>query len=770
MTRPLPESKAFLEEATGQPPDLTAPNAVKIATTPRQISQPIPLSQMTRSQRMRVKRHRLHRPLVQNMSPRKKLVLSVLVLTLLAAIVIPVGFLVNFAVQGYAVYHDLTDDAHGAVDNLQNVKTLFNGISAKNMSTYLTTSKLTQAKNDILASESDFNQLKNRIDHTALLGTITQYFPQYKPVLQAARQAAVVGDEVDQLGLIGVASITKLAPDLASSDGGSLLATSSKPLITPDMLSTITSTIDQMLPILNQIEVQGKQISWENLPINSKQINQVQSALTYLPTAITDMKTVENLIPALSWILGVDGQRTFLVQTLDTSELRASGGFTGQYANLTVNGGRVGELSLKDIGLLEDFSNSSVTVGNLAPSKWRAWWPFVNFGLRDSNNSADFPTTAKLAIDLYKWETGTSAQGVIQFTPTLIKNVLRATGPIQVPGYSKIITADNLENTLHYYQLSSQGIAEEMQVNHVTDSTTARKLYTEALSKVLLQKVRSSSSTELINIGKMALQSMQTRDLQVYFTNQTAEDMLVQYGYAGLLDRSTTHDGLYVVQENISASKASMYVQTNITDNVTLDSSGGATHNLKVNLVYNMAGSVYSVFTTYYDYVRIYAPANASYISGDGFSQYDTALCTYCSASSFPKHELVCPTGGYTGSYEPNWIQNGNDSYTLKPLYALGGPTNIASDEAGRSMYGGLVIIPKNCSLTLTLSYYVPSVAGHSYDLLVQRQTGTFPNLDVNITYTETVCGQKKTLTQTYKSQLSSDANITLPAAKCGGK
>ena len=43
------------------------------------------------------------------------------------------------------------------------------------------------------------------------------------------------------------------------------------------------------------------------------------------------------------------------------------------------------------------------------------------------------------------------------------------------------------------------------------------------------------------------------------------------------MDRSTTHDGLYVVQANLSASKASQYVQTIMHDTVTLDAAGVCT-------------------------------------------------------------------------------------------------------------------------------------------------------------------------------------------------
>jgi len=55
-------------------------------------------------------------------------------------------------------------------------------------------------------------------------------------------------------------------------------------------------------------------------------------------------------------------------------------------------------------------------------------------------------------------------------------------------------------------------------------------------------------------------------------------------------------------------------------------------------------------------------------------------------------------------------------------------------------MFGGWVVIPKNCTLTVTLSWYVPPVGHAPYSLLVQRQASTFPELDLTILPTPGNC------------------------------
>src|SRR5260370_39375214 len=56
-----------------------------------------------------------------------------------------------------------------------------------------------------------------------------------------------------------------------------------------------------------------------------------------------------------------------------------------------------------------------------------------------------------------------------------------------------------------------------------------------------------------------------------------------------------------------------------------VDAEGGATHNLTITLDYQQTGPVYG-YDTYADYIRVYAPAGAQLLGGDGFDS-GQALC-----------------------------------------------------------------------------------------------------------------------------------------------
>ncbi|MDQ2886595.1 MAG: DUF4012 domain-containing protein [Chloroflexota bacterium] len=686
-------------------------------------------------------------------------ILSVaLLLLLLLSIATPLIVVASYAANAYATYNLLRAHAYGGVEHLLTVKTIFAGTSS-HPTGLLDVGKLTRAQEQFTAAHDDFKQVQTLIDTTPLIHTITQYLPQYRSQVESARAASQVGIDTTLVGQQLISTALTLSPRFK----GPLLSASHAPLITSADLALVGRTIDAILPYLNDIQVQSQSISLGALPISASQRTQIQELFQMLPQVETLLQRGRDLLAPANWLLGVGQPRVFLVQTMDRAELRPTGGFTGQYGELSVDSGRVGPFSLHDISGVE-YNDNSPTSGGLAPAAYRSWWPFENWGLRDSNLSADFPTSARIAIKQYKLEVKRNADGVVVFTPFFIEHILQAIGPIQVPKYNETITAQNLEDRLHYYQLDNAGIRKIEIVEHVNDPNQARKLFTSDVARILMDRVRHASPTELMALGLQVLSDLRTRDLQVYVTNPQVESLLEQYGYAGEIDRSNAHDGLYIVQANVSANKASQYVQTKLSDTVKLDAAGGATHSLEMDLIYNQIGPVYGL-DTYRDYVRIYVPQSARLLSGNGFDT-GVPLCggplAACSPNGVYAHqELVCPTGQYDAGASAPMI---GDPYrgAWHPIDKIGPPDNTKSDESGRAMFGGYVVVPKNCSLKVTVSWYVPPLGSGGYHLLIQRQASTYPTLNLTVLPTAGVCASASGAQLNFNGFLTADTEFLL--------
>ena len=672
-----------------------------------------------------------------------------MLIVLLVAILIPSILVVFESINGYTMY----SQARSGIQHLQNVQTLFSGGPKGNSAKYLDITKLRQAQVEVDAANSDFHQLSSKLDHDGSLSLLGSMAPKQ---INTARGLAHIGADATEIAQQGIKSAITLSPTLTPAlshplGGGS----STQPIATPQVMSELGTDIDFILPRLHDMQQYSKGLDLTSLPLSDSQRKMINTALPLLPVGETVLTQVRSNMDVISWLLGVDQPRTFLVETMDRGELRATGGFTGQFGELEFNGGRMAPLSLKNIGQFEEDNRSTGSpldpvfekvAGQVAPAPF-TWWPIPNFGMRDANLSADFPTSAKLIMNQYKSEFGKPVEGLILFSPFLISHVLQVTGPISVPEYKETITADNLETRLHYYQLDNVGIRQEELVEHVEDPQIARKLFTKRLSGLLLAKVQALPTDQMIGLGKEMLYAMKTKDLQVYFTNEKLEKLIGQYGSTAEIDRSTTHDGLFVVQANLSVSKASQYVTTTISDAVTLDAKGGATHMMKMRLVYKQLGSVYGL-DTYRDYIRVYTPPNSQFISGTGFSHFGDPYCGgyYIACPQredlFGTGEMTCPIGTKIGLIPA--LNDDPYGARLRPIDKIGAPLNMTSDEPGRNMFGSWVVVPKDCTMNISLSWYVPPIGHDPYNLVIQRQSSTLPNLDLTVKPASGTCTASK--------------------------
>ncbi len=667
--------------------------------------------------------------------------LKVISIAVVAAIILFALIPVGAGLAAYNAYNNVNATAHEGIDHLLKVKSLLN-VSKSDPLAALNATKLQQAQLEFRAAESDFDQLQQLADRPDIQSAIVQFAPQYasklnevQSLVQVALDVSRMGNELTGVGMLGANII----------HGSPLATTSNKPLITASDVTAIDGAMTHALYYIDDIRMQLSHISIKDLPISTAQKAQLTSILPLLPQVQGMITQAQGLTGAVTWLLGIGQPRRFLIQTMDSGELRPGGGFTGQYGILQIQNGRVTPPSLTDVTML-DYAGNGTAIGRSAPAGY-SWMNFGNWGIRDSNLSSDFPTTARMTMQLFQDEGGGPIDGDIAFTPALIAHILDVVGPINVPGYNETITSQNLEEKLHYYQQDFSAIAKEKQISG-NYSHTGRKAFTSTLSKILLDRVRHLQPKQLMEIAKGALKDLQSRDLEIYFTNPIAEGWLVAHGYSGSIDTFSTADGFIVSQANVSISKASQYVHTTEHDDITLDAQGGALHQLTIMLDYNQTGPVYGN-DTYADYIRIYAPKTAQFVDGSGFDSGQPL----CSSKAPPGTTTTTPTTSVTygcSSYyssfgDARYCPNGNYSLGYNGMLAkpwtidsLGPPTAQISDLPGRSMWGGMTETPKNCISTITVSWYVPqavkTVHGKPvYTLLVQKQAGMVPTIELNI-------------------------------------
>lgn len=594
---------------------------------------------------------------------------------------------------------------------------------------------LTAAHAEFIAAQRDFGSVTERLHGADAVLEIAARIPAGASKMALAATLAHAGDDVAALG----AEWTAVALPIAQRLHGAALA-GTGPLVTKTDLTAVRRALDDTLRLMDDAQAQVGAIDLRELPICPAQQAEIAGLMGQIPRVRELVQTAQSWIDPAAWLLGVDGPRHFLVQTLDRTELRPTGGFAGEYGVLTIQNGNVASLTLNNVDLLDYGHYSNGWAINNRPPDAYSWWPIANWGLRDANLSADFPTNAALVMSVFAHEGGGNVDGVININPLAIAHVLRVTGPLKVPRYGDIVTADNLEQKIHHYQLDASGLARNHALFPHDTEAFSRKRFVQSVAHLLEDQVRHLPANKLETLAKQTLADVQARDIQVYVKNPRIEQLIAQQHATGTIVTPPGTDSFFVVHTNWSAAKSTPHIQVMQRDNVWLDAHGGATHYLTVTMS-NVAGNLpYYGFTTYYDYVRVYVPPGAQLLGADGFDT-GVKLCDIkkCPDVPYPGGELICPAGHYDPIARPPTLL-GHDKPL--PLDVLGGPTETTSDVRGRAMWGGNVVIPIACTATLWLSWYVPNVAAPAsavpaayrpYTLIVQRQGGTFYGVDITI-------------------------------------
>jgi hypothetical protein len=578
---------------------------------------------------------------------------------------------------------------------------------------------IAQARADLLAAQSDFAAIGARLDHPDWTLSLAATLPMVATDLDSVRALAQVGVDATQAGL---AMLDAATPLMIRLHGATSLLSGKEQLITQADIAALSQGLVVVSAKVDDIVARLKSVNVDALPLSANQKALFARLQPLLPQIKSLADEAVPLLTTFGWIIGADKQRNYLVQTLDRGELRSTGGFTGQYAALTLNGGKIGPLNLQDVNCLDYLTgclSNGWIFGRRPPAPYNTWWPFANWGLRDSNLSADFPTDARLVLSVYQHESGKKMDGLIDISPLAIEDVLRVTGPIHVQLYNETITASNLETKLHYYQQDPKAIALQKKL-----SGGGRKSFTELVGQLLQEKVKALPLSMMLPLVKQMFADLRSKNVQVYFTDPASEALLTKYSLDGAVQTTRGVDGYLLVQSNVSVSKASTFVNVTQSDNVTLDAKGGATHNLTLTFQGNYTYNQVYGYLTYRDYLRIYVPPNSRLLGGDGFDS-GTPMCwptsagkpptkyaklTTCSSDPYPYGEMYCPSGNYApGTRAPDVF--GSDGFNQWPVDAPDGPTNTKSDLPNRAMYAGYIFVPDGCTATVTLSWYTPGVA-----------------------------------------------------------
>jgi len=587
----------------------------------------------------------------------------------LVALTLALSFLGTPALNGR--YHQDLALAHTGAQDLQVATALMQTLTH----TPFDTAVAADARQHFTSALTIFTRLNNDI---ALVPDVLTSAPGYGGRLHAAKHLVPLAMEVAQAGLAACTILSTITARFHDSAGQALGLNVSDLAVLNNNLQQIKSILNLAIQQVNQLQPQDLQVD----PRLGKMVSEFHSRLPLIQQGIDQASAFFSVAPM---VLGIGSPANYLVEILDSSELRPGGGFVGNYGIVTLSGGRLASAHVTDTYLLDQGYGQKYHID--FPTQY-SWFLTLShkWGLRDSNLDADFPTSARNGAMLYKIEGGTlPLAGVVAITPELVERILTLTGPIAVPEYHETVTAQNLIALIHYHQLIEEGQSSVM--TSPDGVSSLRKHFTALLGENLMARVHSLSGSMLPKMLQVLMDSIHTKDMQIYFNSDTAEKTLQSYHVDDAI-QSPAGDAVFVVDANITPNKANRYLVTTVNDQVSIDNAGTATHHALIHYTWTTPGLTATDFygsTHYVDYVRVHVPSNSVLLAQSGWNPKDS------------------------GSIH------------------------------GRMFWGGYSSIDYPNNRTIALTWRVAGAAqknahGWHYQYLLQRQTGALQNMNLQVT------------------------------------
>lgn len=318
-------------------------------------------------------------------------------------------------------------------------------------------------------------------------------------------------------------------------------------------------------------------------------------------------------LPALPLVLGYEEEKNYLILFQNNGELRPTGGFIGSVGELSVKNGRITNFSIKDV---YDFDGQ--LKAHIEP-------PFIvrkflqpHLYLRDSNFPLNFQTSASMSALLYKLEGGKQVDGVVAIDFEVLKRIIQAVGPIELPAYKKTLDETNAFDFLQT----------TIDSNFFPGSIEKKKVLTAVFDAITFKL--ENDHTAQLKAAALFSDMIVQKHILFAFNLKSVQNIFSANGFGGEIadlrqkDENTIYDIFGINEANIGVNKA----------NISVDRAVDYDVSFKKDEVESTA--TINIFNTglksvdYKAYLRIIAPRNAKLqsIIIDGKQQKITGAVT----------------------------------------------------------------------------------------------------------------------------------------------
>ena len=455
------------------------------------------------------------------------------------------------------------------------------------------------AQGDPVLAEAQLSQAKDyfsqaqvivdEVDHN-LAGLLNQ-LPIVGDKLTAAKLILSASQEITMAASIVARTLTNLdqiSSEAAFSFGPSLHALN---LAAADLKPHLAAATKY----LSLVDATDLPSSYQaSLTLVREQLNELESNLT----------AVLSLPQLLGQLLNTPEPKTYAILFQNTTELRPTGGFAGSLALIEVSMGEIRSVNIPGGGPYDYQGSLARVIRPPEPLRLvRETWQ-----LQDANWFYDFPSSAQKIMWFLKESGGPTTDGVAALNSDVVVDLLRITGPIELPQYGKVLTADNF--------LRETQAAVEIEYDREQNRP---KQFIADLAPLLFAKLLELKGDDLINLSALINTSLLNKGLQFYSTNPLVQEQFEEFGWAGQI-QSTAADYLAIVRTNIGGGKTDGVIREQVKHQVEISPTGELIVHLTIKRTHT--GDERDTFEgrRNVSYLRFYVPAGSTLLATQGFT------------------------------------------------------------------------------------------------------------------------------------------------------
>jgi|GEM_PF-503833 len=414
-----------------------------------------------------------------------------------------------------------------------------------------------------------------------------------------------------------------------------------------------------------------------------------------LPEGINGIKIFSEYSDIILSVLGHNQPKQYLFLFENNDEIRATGGFIGTYGIMKIDEGSLSQLTIDGI-YNPDGQLKERVIPPKPIQKMSATW-----SMHDANWWPDFPKSAEKVAWFYEKTGGPTVDGVIAFTPKIMEDFLKITGPIEHQKYGVTVSADN------FVELSQYMVEE-----NYDKKLNRPKQFLADLAPLVLEKIFNAPPEKWVEVLNIFSENLEERHIQMYFFDYNVQKRVSDLGWSGeVLD--TPKDYLSVINTNISGLKTDKMIEQKISHQAEIKLDGSIIDNVTVSRTHRGGKEKYDWYNAVNsDWMRVYVPKGSELLHAEGYTrEVDSPPLDYAKLG-FIEDEMVITEESGTNT----------DPYSGTRVY----------EDSGKTVFANWTYVSPGETLTVKYSYLLPfklqfddlKKPADTYSLLAQKQAG----------------------------------------------